>query len=177
MNQEQKNHIKLLDGCVYDDNIKDFKKHLSAQHWDALFIEQKGAMSVWHSLCYEPVQANFLKAVFDFAQKHDLDIPINKQSSVADHKGRSNYMIATAFGMMDKMKLLASHQADVLMNTNQKKPQTALQIAEEFFGEDGEYPDQRVIDMVLLHQAQQEKSLMLRNINTTPKASKKQNKI
>lgn len=151
--------LPQIEKTLASQNLKAFKKQLVGLSFSDFFKETQGELSLWHSMIYEPMDVLFVQAVFDWAdsigEKFPIDIQVKKESYQG---GRTAYLIATAFGMKDKMEYLASKGADVCFSFKRGKTiQDAQGIAEEFFGPSSEIPCPEIIDLVRTHQANQQR--------------------
>lgn len=161
-NRSIMNAFNQVQNSISAQRLVRFKKDLLKLDFDEFFKEKEGELSLWHILIYEPMDISFIKAVFEWAtflgKSVPIDIPVKKESY---QKGRSAYLIATAFGMKDKMNYLASQGANTLFSFKKgQKTQDALIIAETFFGPNSDSPDSRILKLVERHQiAQQRKHL------------------
>lgn len=144
-----------IERALQNQSLSSFKSALKSEPLDAFFLEKTGQMSLWHLTCYEPVDARFFKALKEYAQKQNYDIPIDMLvKRDPSHKGRTAYGICTAFAMTDKMQWLAEQGADVTLGS---KKHTPMEIATYFYGERSDDPDEDIENLVVKHTALQQK--------------------
>lgn len=144
-----------IERALQSQSLSAFKSALKTGPLEAFFQEKAGQMSLWHLTCYEPVDARFLKALSEYAQKQNYDIPIDLLvKRDPSHKGRTGYGICTAFAMTDKMQWLAQQGADVTLGS---KKHTPMEIATYFYGERSDDPDEEIEKLVVRHTALHQK--------------------
>lgn len=159
-------YYNSIERALQSQSLSSFKSALKTEPLDAFFQEKTGQMSLWHLTCYEPVDVRFFKALKEYAQKQNYDIPIDiLVKRDPSHKGRTAYGICTAFGMTDKMQWLAEQGADVTLGG---KKHTPMEIANYFYGKHSDDPDADIEKLVVKHTALQQKRTIAAQLPAKP---------